>query len=157
MMFVLLGFLLAAIVFDVTFRRIPNSLVFCGIGLGLILAFLFFGSSGLIDSIEGMAIAGGVWLVLWISGMMGGGDQKLMMLVGVYLGRELSIEAVFIIAWCGGLQAIITVGQRKWKAPPGITWRNLLGEVRQPYSLAIAFGVVITIFLNWLHYLPRFF
>lgn len=142
---IFISLLLGAVVFDLQARRIPNWLTLPGTVLGLLLAFIFFGTHGLIDHAIGALITGGVWFIFWQMGAAGGGDQKLMLMVGAFLGQQASLVALLVIALCGGIQAIITVvwfsiRQRRsfWRKD---TWRI----VALPYSVSIAFGGVLTL------------
>lgn len=145
LLYIVLGIiLLVAVIIDCTWRVIPNWLTLPGILLGLVISFWLFGTAGLLEHFLGMTISGGVWFIFWRGGWMGGGDQKLMALVGSFLGSSLVTSLLFLVAVSGGLQAGI------WLLVGKITtvrsWQTLMRETNIPYSLAIATGTALTLF-----------
>ena len=107
---VLLVMLLAAAVFDVLYRRIPNWLTVSGVVLGLAMNTLI-GSpeAGLVFSLLGLATAFGVYVVLYALRAMGAGDVKLMAAIGALVGWERWFGIFFVTALIGGAMALILV------------------------------------------------
>ena len=107
---VLLAMLLAAAVFDVLYRRIPNWLTVSGVVLGLAMNTLI-GSpeAGLVFSLLGLATAFGVYVVLYALRAMGAGDVKLMAAIGALVGWERWFGIFFVTALIGGAMALILV------------------------------------------------
>ncbi|MSU75732.1 MAG: hypothetical protein EXS55_04435 [Candidatus Magasanikbacteria bacterium] len=136
--------LFIAVYFDIKTRRIPNWLTLPGIMIGLLAALVVGGQSIFISHLVGAVILGGVWFVLWQLGMMGGGDQKLMMLVGAWLGQSFAWFALVSVAVCGGFLALAYT-YRRHRQELALTWRQTFRVTRLPYSLAIAGGTIIVI------------
>src|ERR1043166_3370769 len=116
----LLAVVLAAAVYDVLYRRIPNWLNLTGIVLGLALnSFLYqgispsvFGFAGLFFALKGLALAFGVYVVLYALHAMGAGDVKLMAAVGAIVGWEDWFGIFMVTAVIGGIVSLILVAAR---------------------------------------------
>src|SRR5689334_20619064 len=86
---VLLTLVIAAAVYDVRYRRIPNWLTASGVLVGLSLNTWLRQAAGPLPwwpglkfGLTGMLIAFGVYFVLYVAHAMGAGDVKLMAAVG---------------------------------------------------------------------------
>lgn len=107
---VLLSLLLAAAVFDVLYRRIPNWLTVSGVVLALAMNTLIGApEAGLVFSMVGLAVAFGIYVALYALRAMGAGDVKLMAAIGALVGWERWFGIFFITALIGGAMAIILV------------------------------------------------
>lgn len=84
-----------AAAWDVAQRRIPNPLVASGLLLGLAFGLQQAGGMGLLHALAGATVALLALLGPFALRMMGGGDVKIMMVAGAFLG------------WSAGLQAIL--------------------------------------------------
>jgi prepilin peptidase CpaA len=110
----LLAIVLAAAVYDVRFRRIPNWLNVTGVVLGLTLnSFLYqgispnvFGFAGLFFALKGLGLAFVVNLVLYALHARSGGDVKLMAAVGAIVGWENWFGIFVVSAIVGGVFAL---------------------------------------------------
>ena len=108
---------LAGAVTDVRSARIPNKLTYAALLVALSLRSTLLGLSGLKSGALGMLIAGGLFLVLFVLGAMGGGDMKLMAAVGAWVGSTQVATLILAAAIAGG---ILALGR--------ILFRNMLGE-----------------------------
>ena len=109
----LLAIVLCAAVYDVLYRRIPNWLTVTGVLAGIALnTFLYQGLPGLIFALKGMALAFGLYLVLYALHAMGAGDVKLMAAVGAIVGWENWFGIFLFTAVIGGIMALILVASR---------------------------------------------
>ena len=104
-----LTFLLAIAVTDARFYIIPDRLSLGGAVLGVALAILP-GAPTLAESVIGAVIGGGaLWLVALLGTMafkkeaMGGGDIKMMTMIGAFLGWKGALLTVFLGALAGTL------------------------------------------------------
>ena len=114
------GLIIATFV-DFNFRIIPDEINMGGIILGLIVSFIYpylHNSSshliGLYRSFLGIVIGGGI---IWITGIigdfifkketMGGGDVKLLAMIGAFLGWKLAVLTFFISPIFGAVVGII--------------------------------------------------
>ncbi len=87
-------FTVAASVWDLRTRKIPNKLTVTGFVLGLLYQIAFHGVAGLREAGLGFAVGFGFFFLLWILGSGGGGDVKLMAALGVALGPKLTIMVI---------------------------------------------------------------
>lgn len=98
---------------DLAAQKIYNWMTYPGIVLALVVnAFEngWSGPRGLEDSLKGLALCGGVMLVSFVLFNVGGGDVKLMAMIGAFLGVEQGIEALlwtFVLGGIVGLALLI--------------------------------------------------
>jgi leader peptidase (prepilin peptidase)/N-methyltransferase len=104
-----LTLLLAVAVTDARFYIIPDELSLGGAALGLVLSLLQ-GGPALLDSLIGAVVGGGVLWVVAIVGTwafkkdaMGGGDIKMLAMVGAFLGWKGALLTIFLGALAGTL------------------------------------------------------
>jgi prepilin peptidase CpaA len=144
---------------DVRGKRIPNWLTYSGLLAALVVRAGLGGWAELKNGLAGMAFAGGIFLLLFLLGGMGGGDVKLMAAVGAWVGFAQAGVLLIISALAGGLLAAgyVLVHKRIWESlrnvvellrhhlTEGLTPHPTLnvrqaGTLRLPYGLAIAIG-----------------
>ena len=112
-MFVLLAVLIAAAVYDVRYRKIPNWLSMTGIVLGFAINFAIGPpEAGVMFALKGFAWGFGVYLALYVLRAMGAGDVKLMGAVGALVGAERWFGIFLVTAIVGGLMALLLVTAR---------------------------------------------
>lgn len=89
--------LIAISVIDLHEHIIPNRLSIPGVTVGLVFS-LFTPEPGIVDAAVGMLICGGLMLLLALlsNGGMGGGDIKLMAMIGSYLGWKAGLIGLFL-------------------------------------------------------------
>ncbi len=148
--------LLAAIVYDVRERRVPNLLV----------VPLFLG--GVLASVERLGAAGGlsfaiagagtgmlIWFPMYLLRLMGAGDVKLFAAGAAWLGWQGALAGsigtalaggLLGLAWLffrrGGLAAVLALGQAL-KTPRVLQLKPLDRRERVPYAIAIASGLAV--------------
>ena len=158
---VLIVLVLAAAVYDVRYRRIPNWISVSGAAIGLALnAFLYRGVPGLLFSLKGLALGFGAYFLLYAIRAMGAGDVKLMGAVGSLVGWEDWFAIFLVTAVLGGVLALIVVvargrvkktfwnvgyifGEMRHGRPAYINREEL--DVKNPKSVGLAHGAVIAI------------
>ena len=103
---------------DLSHRIIPDAVTLPGIAIGL-LSGAFVLPVGLLNSLAGMLVGGGILLCLaWLSPLlfgkegMGGGDIKLMAMVGAFLGWKPVLLAIMVASLIGSVVggALIAAG-----------------------------------------------
>jgi len=106
---ILLSLLLAISLIDVRHYLIPDALSLGGLGAGLALSLLP-GPPSLLTAVLGAALGFGVLLVVGLAGewlfkkpAMGGGDIKMMAMVGAFLGPAGAMLTIFLGALAGTL------------------------------------------------------
>ena len=145
---------------DLRSARIPNWLTYSGLVAALVLRFAVLGWVGLKSGAVGLLVAGGLFLILFIMGAMGGGDLKLMACVGAWAGSGQVIAILLAAALAGGLLAIFYVFFRQgvrttfWNLLELIRFRLTSGlqphpqlnvreaGTRVPFGVAIAMGTL---------------
>ena len=151
----------AAIVDDVTRRKIANWIPCSAFAAGLILQTIQSGWRGAGAALAGTAAGAGVFLIFYLMGGMGGGDVKLMAGFGAVLGVHRLLEAALWTAGCGGLLAALVmvagyvreISRSRSSAKVAATAggsdsKRKLKADSIPYAPAIAAGV-------WLSLVPK--
>ena len=146
---------------DIRHRRIPNWLIIAG----LVVAFALRGAAGLgsvTAGILGAALAFGLALPLFSVGGLGGGDVKLLAAVGAFLGPAHLALALVVMAFAGGMMAVVTVVRHRAYKKTLLNLRTIvstglaggkrrskgslvLPTVRSPDALTIPYGVAIAL------------
>ncbi|MFW5966288.1 MAG: A24 family peptidase [Persicimonas sp.] len=93
--------LVAATVTDLRDRTIPNKLTYSSIPLGLVCATIVFGVEGLLFGMASVLASFVVGIFIAALGWIGGGDVKLLMGVGAFLGLA-GLGATFFYAVLAG-------------------------------------------------------
>jgi prepilin peptidase CpaA len=107
---VLLALLVAAALYDVRYRRIPNWLTVSGVVLGFVINGLIgVPEGGLLFALQGLGAGFGVYMVLYVLRAMGAGDVKLMAAVGTLVGYQRWFGIFFVTALVGGVMALLLV------------------------------------------------
>jgi len=160
----LLALVLAAAVFDVRYRRIPNWLTVGGVVIGIALnGFLSqsLQARGMFkSSLLGLGIAFGLYFVLYAFHVMGAGDVKLMAAVGAVVGWPNWFGIFIFTTVLGGVMAVILILARKRfkktvfnvgfmlnelkSGRPAYQGREEL-DVRSPKAMGLPHGAVIAI------------
>jgi prepilin peptidase CpaA len=104
---VLLALVLAAAIFDLRFRRIPNWLTGAGVILGFAANVFERGIlRGLSFSLAGLCLALAIYLALYALHAMGAGDGKLMAAIGAIVGWKHWLGIFLVTAIFGGIAAL---------------------------------------------------
>jgi Flp pilus assembly protein protease CpaA len=183
---VLLGFLAVASWIDVRQLRIPKLLTLLMLGTGLLFNVargLWLGLEGkrvwlesmpigpgwgaldgLLFALAGFGLSFGLFFVLWILGVMGGGDVKLFAALGVWIGPKYCLWVFGLSALVMGLVSLVVMGRRLLRRGARRTLPGMSGHAADrgkkaaaggmlkrgliPYSPPIAVGTAIL--LGWL-------
>ncbi len=127
----LAAIVVVAAVFDVRHNRVPNWLTVPGVLLGVALNAFLFEAAGLWYSLKGLALAFGVYFVLYLLRGMGAGDAKLMTAIGAAAGWQNWLGIFFLTAIIGGVAALVLA---MYKGRVRRTFENmwlLLASIRQ--------------------------
>lgn len=106
---VLLAFLAVATYTDVREHKIYNWNTYPGIVAGLVLRAALFGWAGLETGLLGFLVCGFVMLFCFVLFNVGGGDVKLIAMMGAFLGLEKGIEAMLWTFVLGGVAGVAMV------------------------------------------------
>jgi prepilin peptidase CpaA len=150
-----------AAVTDLRDRRIPNRLTYSAMIAGLALQAGGHGWRGLLLSLAGGCLFGGVFLLFHLVRAMGAGDVKLAAALGCIIGPAASWQVMFFTALAGGLMAIVvmvvkhrtletlrnTLAVAGFHARHGLRTHPYINldnptAVRLPYGLAFAAGTL---------------
>ena len=145
---------------DVRSRRIPNWLTVGGMIAGLAVR-AWLGPGPMVSGLLGVALAAVLALPFFAAGALGGGDAKLLMAVGAFMGPADLARASLVIAVVGGLVALVEAGRRGVLLPTLASCGSLIlrwvtlgrrggermvvgGErLAVPYGVAIAAGSLL--------------
>ncbi len=158
---------LAAALFDLKSRRIPNLLTGPAMLLGLLLHFCSGGWRDLLAAFGALLLCGLVFLVFHLAGGMGAGDVKLIAALGCILGLPHAASLLILTALAGG---VLAFGYALYRGQLRQTAGNVLAlaahhteqgltphpefnvqntaTLRLPYGLAIAAGCILTLALQ---------
>lgn len=134
--------LLIAAGWDIARRRIPNPLVFLGLAMGLGLGLVHEGSSGLQRSLFGVVCAFALTFPQWRMGWMGGGDAKLLMVVGAFLGARAAVD---VLLWAMVANGIVSLGLALTRSTLARMGSVYPLDVRVPMAVAIAVGLPLAL------------
>jgi leader peptidase (prepilin peptidase)/N-methyltransferase len=117
---VFLSALIAVSGIDLAHQIIPDVITLPGIVAGLV-ANVATQRVSIVDALVGIALGGGVFLVIIVAsgGGMGGGDMKLGAMFGAFLGWKIALVALFIAVLLGGTvaAALLVTGRVRRKDP----------------------------------------
>jgi prepilin peptidase CpaA len=150
---------------DLRERRIPNAITLIGLLVALGLRAVA-GPDQLFAGLGGLGVALVVVLPLFAVRGMGGGDAKLLMMVGAFFGAKGFLVALLATAVFGGLLSVVAAARRQALVPALVNTAALgkwvftggrRGERRAlsspgvldvPYGLAIALGSLVAVVLG---------
>ncbi|OXT07664.1 prepilin peptidase [Thermoanaerobacterium thermosaccharolyticum] len=106
----LLSLLIVIAFIDIEHKIIPNKIILTGLIVGAIFRVLML-NYGVWDYVIGFVLGGGVLLLISLlsGGGMGGGDIKLMAMIGLFIGWKLTLLTLFIAALLGAVGGIILI------------------------------------------------
>jgi len=157
----LIALLAAAARADVRTRKIPNTLTFPALLLGLAMHTALHGFEGTGSSLSGIAIAMLIMLPGWLFRFMGAGDVKLMAAVGAWLAWPQALIAVLASLVMGGAIALI-VAMRRGLVRTAIANAGIMAQaamarvamppvstgVRFPFALAVLAGSTLALWVR---------
>ncbi len=140
---VLFSALLAVTAIDIDHYIIPNVITLPGILLGLVFAGTIL-PVGLVNAVLGVLVGGGIlWVLAWASPYvfgkegMGGGDIKLLAMIGAFLGWEPTLLTIMVGALVG---SVIGVGLMALKL--------MRRDQYLPFGPFLAFGALVALFFH---------
>ncbi len=137
--------LVVATVTDVRNQMIYNWNTYPGILLGFVLRWGDGGTPAVEDSLKGFAVCGGLMLVCFVLFGLGGGDLKLIAMMGAFLGFERGVDALLwtlvlggilggvVIIWqIGFVNILVQLGRQLGRVWLARGWVPLDAEARRP-------------------------
>jgi prepilin peptidase CpaA len=121
-----LAFVAVAAWTDARGNMIYNWTTYPGILLGIAVNSWERGGEGFTDSLTGLAVCGGVVLFIFLFGGTGGGDVKLIAMLGAGLGLYDGIEAML---WTFVLGAVLALSLLVWQLGFGRIVKKTFGHV----------------------------
>jgi len=130
---VLIVILCLAALSDLMLRIVPNWLILIGLMIGLVMSASLGGFLGIgimaVGAISGVLL----FLPIYMVGLLGAGDVKLIALVGGFLGLHQLLVTSLLIFLAGGVISLITLQRAA----------GIHGSIQVPYAAAIATGVIL--------------
>ena len=103
---------------DLSHKIIPNAITFPGMVLGLLSATTIL-PLGFFNGLLGLLVGGGIlWLLAWASPFlfgkagMGGGDIKLLAMIGAFLGWKPAVMTIMVGSFLGSLVGISLIAAK---------------------------------------------
>lgn len=128
---------------DLSHKIIPNAVTFPGIIVGLVCATTVL-PLGFLDGLLGVLVGGGIlWLLAWASPYlfgkegMGGGDIKLMAMIGAFLGWKPALITIMIGSFLGSLVGVTLMAAQVIKREEYI-----------PFGPFLVCGALVTLFFG---------
>lgn len=109
----LLPLVIAAVVMDVRFGRIPNWLIVAGLGIGWCIQLAQHGACGCFLFLGGAGVPVVVCFGLFYFRMIGAGDIKLFAVIGGTTGVVNVITCMFVSVFAGGALAVVLMVRRR--------------------------------------------
>lgn len=102
---VFMSFLLILFLIDLDAMVLPNVITWPGIAVGMLLSAAGLGFVGLVPSILGAAVGYGILGLVRVAskGAMGGGDIKMLAMIGAFLGPERVLYTLFAASLFGSV------------------------------------------------------
>jgi prepilin peptidase CpaA len=94
---------------DITSFKVYNILTLPLLASGVVYHAIDGGTPGLLGSLLGMGLGGGMLLIFYFLGGMGAGDVKFMAAVGAWLGVVLTFYVFLASAIAGGVYALVLI------------------------------------------------
>ncbi len=122
---------------DLRTHMIPNRYTYVGIGLGL-LVLVFLRRAQFLDYSLAFIGGFGLFYIMFLLGWMGGGDVKLIGMIGLLMGTRFLIAALVFISIAGG---VLALGKLVYL----LARRQPVRGARIPYGTAIVAGTYFTL------------
>ena len=126
---------------DLEHQIIPDRITLPGLAIGLVAAATIL-PIGIVNAVAGVAVGGGLlWLLAWLSPYlfgkegMGGGDIKLMGMVGAFLGWKPALLTIMLGALAGSVLGMTL-----------ILIKRLRRDQYIPFGPFLALGAVVALF-----------
>ena len=158
----LVAVVLAAGVWDLATRRIPNWITVPGAALGLAIQSYYGGWHGAVSSLVGALLGFSFFMLLYLAGGMGAGDVKLAAAVGALVGAQSFVLVFVVTGLLGGIAALVLAlargrlrqtldrtaallrnfGRLRWSEVRSASDLDAPGALRLPYGAVIAGGAL---------------
>ena len=144
-----IGLLLIACITDLLYRKIPNGLLLVGATYGLVSSFFGVGHVVFAEAVLGLLVGLLIFSFPYYKAWIGAGDVKLMGVLGVYLGPQLTIAAAIYTMFAGGILALIYIcTQGRMREKLGNLMKFQTSDSRIPYATAILVGSSFAILMS---------
>lgn len=134
-----------AVCFDLKERRIPNWLTGPGMVLGILIGWFADGPEGALGALGGAAVGVGVLFIPFAFGWIGGGDLKLLAVVGSLMGGWFALSTLAFAGVGVGL-AFIMVRYLYPRQMSRWSGKFLTHSTSIPFGPAMAAGVLFSLF-----------
>ena len=146
--------LIAGLISDLLYRKYHNVHFLIALALTVILVLTFFGVQGLLGGLTGGLVALGIGVFLTLTGVIGAGDMKLMLVFGFATNYE-AVLLVYLYAFIWGallgLSQVILSGEFKdlMKNMRVLAFYRLKPEQKSLHMIPFT----VPLFLGWVSHL----
>ena len=133
---VLMALLIAAAWIDLKTNRVPNLLVLIGIVFAILyngVYPVYHGQNGWLVGVAGLSVGFIIFMPLYVLGVMGAGDVKLVAAVGAFLGPWPTILAIL---WSGVAGGVIALALLLWTGNARRAIGNIMSLIRHNLQMA---------------------
>ncbi len=153
--------------YDLNIRRLPNVLTLGGAFGFLLVQYLLYGAPGLVAAFAAASVAGLFLVLPWLMRAAGGGDVKMMFAAGAAVGWGGLLDLLILTSLAGMVMAITLLAAgavssvrvshfiqsilNPWydrKAGSATLPSRVDERVRMPFSMAIAIGMMTTLWVG---------
>lgn len=149
MEWVVLGFVSAAVIFDLRTFRIPNALIVLFLMAGLVYNCCIAGPSGVVKALLCMCIMVIALLLPWRLKALGAGDIKLFSVISLFFGLKNTFRIIITALFIGGVIGFIYIISYIFSYISGLINKNRLPTFRLHrirYCIPIFIAVILFIF-----------
>jgi prepilin peptidase CpaA len=139
---VLFLLLITALYYDLKSNIIPNFVTYIGIAFGLLMIFFIGTYDQIRGHLFGLVLGFGFFYVFFLFGWIGGGDVKLMGMIGLLKGVQFLIPVIVYTAIFGG---VIAIGFMVYS----LIRKKPVRGLKVPYGTAICLGTFTTLIIQY--------
>jgi prepilin peptidase CpaA len=160
----LVSILIFCTITDIKERKIYNPVLLFGLIMALLLNTYEAGPSGAVDTLKGLLLGTGLFLIPYLLGWLGAGDAKLIGIIGAFGGWRFALYSILLTTVVGGVISLCLLIRRKRAASllqnlkmffftrSTYYLRDMDSQYTLPYAIAISLGTGLALGLRVMGY-----